>query len=74
MDRCGAGQMPAVRRIQGIVAALVEVTRPEYGIPVIVAVAPALQRLPGNNQVARLTSVIAATGGGERWTGGLPIL
>jgi ribosomal protein S12 methylthiotransferase accessory factor len=57
-----------------IEVALVDLTRPQYGIPVMVAVAPDLQRLPSAVPVARLTDTIAATGGAKRWTRGIPIL
>jgi ribosomal protein S12 methylthiotransferase accessory factor len=61
-------------RFEAIAAAIVDLTRPEYGIPVMAAIAPALQRLPSDLHVARLTTIIDATGGGARWTGGLPLL
>lgn len=58
----------------GVDVALVALTRPEYGIPVMAAIAPALQRFPSDVPVPRLQTTIAATGGGARWTSGLALL
>jgi ribosomal protein S12 methylthiotransferase accessory factor len=52
----------------GIETALVDLTRPDHGIPVACAIAPQLQLLPCNMRTARLQSTIDATGGGDRWT------
>jgi len=53
---------------------LVDLTRPDFGIPVVGAIAPQLQLLPCSLHTERLQSVIANTGGGERWTEGVPLL
>jgi len=51
-----------------IETALVDLTRPELRVPVICAIAPQLQQIPCDLRTERLLQVIAATGGGERWT------
>jgi len=61
----------AARRIE---VSLVELTRAEYGIPVMAAIAPALQRLPGDLRTARLQAAIETCGGGARWSGGIALL
>jgi ribosomal protein S12 methylthiotransferase accessory factor len=61
----------AARQVE---VALVDLTRAEYGIPVMAAVAPLLQRFPSDLRTARLQATIDATGGGARWTGGIPLL
>jgi ribosomal protein S12 methylthiotransferase accessory factor len=57
----------------GIEAALVDLTRPEPGIPVVSAIAPKLQPFPGDMATERLLRAVAIHGGGEQWTGGLPL-
>jgi hypothetical protein len=69
--------LPAVRAILGsrnIEAALVELTRPDYELPVVTAIAPDLQLLPGHIETARLRQALAATGGGHQWTRGVPLI
>jgi ribosomal protein S12 methylthiotransferase accessory factor len=57
----------------GIEAVLVDLRRPEMDIPVVQAIAPALQLMPCEMCGKRLERVIAATGGGERSTKGIPL-
>jgi ribosomal protein S12 methylthiotransferase accessory factor len=57
----------------GLEAALVDLTRSEIGIPVAWALAPGLQLMPCDLHVDRLQRAIAATGGGERLTGGVAL-
>ena len=57
----------------GLEAALVDLTRPEFGIPVVWAMAPELQLMPCNLQTERLRRAIATTGGGERVTRGVAL-
>jgi ribosomal protein S12 methylthiotransferase accessory factor len=57
----------------GIEAALVDLTRPEPGIPVVSAIAPKLQPFPGDMATERLRRAVAIHGGGEQWTGGVPL-
>lgn len=59
----------AMRRC-GIEAALVDMTRPVYGIPVARAVAPALQPMPSHAVTDRLRRALKDWGGGDRHTGG----
>jgi ribosomal protein S12 methylthiotransferase accessory factor len=70
------GDLAALRDIlayRGIQAALIDLTRPEFGIPVVQAIAPGLQLMPGEISTGRLRHVIAATGGGRRLTGGIAL-
>jgi ribosomal protein S12 methylthiotransferase accessory factor len=57
-----------------ITAALVDLTRPEFAIPVVRAIVPQLQPMPGTRITARLARTMAATGGGSSWTGGVTLL
>jgi ribosomal protein S12 methylthiotransferase accessory factor len=54
-------------------AALVDLTRPETGIPVVHAVAPALQIMPSDWKTQRLQRAQESTGGGHRWTNGVAL-
>jgi ribosomal protein S12 methylthiotransferase accessory factor len=53
---------------------LIDLTRPEFGIPVVWAVAPQLQLLPCSLRTERLQRMTSATGGGDRWTGDVALL
>ncbi len=55
---------------QGIEVELVDLTRADLAIPVVAAIAPTLQLMPGDVMTERLSRVIAATGGGAAHTGG----
>jgi ribosomal protein S12 methylthiotransferase accessory factor len=57
----------------GLEPLLVDLTRPEFGIPVVCARAPQLQPMPCDWATARLQRMREATGGGERWTGGVAL-
>jgi ribosomal protein S12 methylthiotransferase accessory factor YcaO len=57
-----------------IEAALVDLTRPELGIPVVHAIAPQLQLLPCSLHTERLRRAIDETGGGARWTQAVTLL
>jgi ribosomal protein S12 methylthiotransferase accessory factor len=57
----------------GLDPVLVDLTRPEFGIPVVCARAPQLQPMPCDWATARLQRVRQATGGGERWTTGVAL-
>ena len=73
----GEEELPAIRAAldrKGFEAALVDLTRPEYALPVVCAIAPGLQLLPGDLETQRLRQVIAATGGGHQWTRGVPLI
>lgn len=70
-------ELPAIRAVldgKKIEAALVDLTRPEYGLPVVAAIAPDLQLLPGNIETPRLRQVLTAIGGGHLWTRGVPLI
>jgi ribosomal protein S12 methylthiotransferase accessory factor YcaO len=67
-------QLEAAFARLGITAAVVNLTRPDLGVPVVRAIAPALQPLPGKLTTARLDRTIAATGGGNPLTGGVALL
>jgi ribosomal protein S12 methylthiotransferase accessory factor len=58
----------------GIEAALVDLTRPDLGIPVACAIAPQLQLFPSRLPTHRLQCTIDATGGGECGTEALTLL
>jgi ribosomal protein S12 methylthiotransferase accessory factor len=76
-DRSEQGLPEPLARLQaafaraGIEAALVDLTRPEIGIPVAWALAPRLQLMPCEVVSVRLHEAIAVTGGGERITKGV---
>jgi ribosomal protein S12 methylthiotransferase accessory factor len=57
----------------GIGAALVDLTRPEFGLPVVRAIAPLLQPIPSTVVSLRLQSALTETGGGARFTRGVPL-
>lgn len=51
-----------------------ELTRPQFSVPVARIMAPALQAEPSRFVTARLTAMRARTGGGEAHTGGIPLI
>jgi ribosomal protein S12 methylthiotransferase accessory factor len=57
----------------GLEPALVDLTRPGFGIPVVCARAPQLQLMPCDWATPRLQRMRERTGGGERWTGGVAL-
>jgi ribosomal protein S12 methylthiotransferase accessory factor len=59
---------------RGIEAAIVNLTRPAFGIAVASAIAPTLQPLPSTFHSNRLRRIIDIAGGGECWTQGLSLL
>jgi ribosomal protein S12 methylthiotransferase accessory factor len=58
----------------GIEVALVDLTRPEFDIPTVRALAPALQAMPSDVISERLQRAIAALGGRAACPGGLPLI
>ena len=58
----------------GIEAALIDMTRSEFDIPVVRAVAPALQPMPSDTATDRLRRVVKDCGGGDRYTGGAALI
>jgi ribosomal protein S12 methylthiotransferase accessory factor len=51
-----------------------DLTRPQFSVPVARIMAPALQAEPSRIVTARLAAMIARTGGGEAHTGGIPLI
>jgi hypothetical protein len=54
--------------------ALVDLTRPDIGVPVVRAVAGFLQPMPGRLATRRLSAAVSEHGGGARWTQGLALM
>jgi ribosomal protein S12 methylthiotransferase accessory factor len=66
--------LPAHLAAHGIVTAFVDLTREDTAVPVVRALAPALQSYPGGRVNVRLGAVIEATGGGDALTGGVTLM
>ena len=64
-------QIGAVLANAGIEAALIDQSRPDFGLSVMRAVAPDLQSLPSPIVTRRLQNALTMTGGGERFTHGV---
>lgn len=60
-------------RSHGIEVGLVDLSRPNFKLATVFAVAPGLQMLPSSLVSPRLAHAIGAHGGGARWTGGLSL-
>jgi ribosomal protein S12 methylthiotransferase accessory factor len=58
----------------GIEVHFLDITRRSWGIPAARLVAPALQLEPSDLVSDRLADVVAKTGGGGKFTGGIPLL
>lgn len=65
-----------VRRLSelGIETYSLDLTRPQYSVPVARIMAPALQAEPSRFVTARLAAMLARTGGGELHIGGIPLI
>lgn len=61
-------------QVARIEVALVTLTRPEFGIPVVRAVAPELQLMPSGFMTERLRGAIAEFGGGDHHTMGIKLI
>jgi ribosomal protein S12 methylthiotransferase accessory factor len=70
----GLGHLQQLLAAKGMSVALVDLTRPALAVPVVRAIAPGLQQMPGGLVTERLNRAVATFGGGERWTGGLPLM
>ncbi|MDX2203173.1 MAG: YcaO-like family protein [Hyphomicrobiaceae bacterium] len=57
-----------------IEAVLVDLTRPEFSVPVARALAPSLQLMPSRLDTSRLVAARSLHGGGERWTNGISLM
>ena len=64
------GQLASALEAAGIEAALIDLTRPEFAIPVVRAVAPQLQPMPSPTVTDRLRAAAAESGGADRFTAG----
>jgi ribosomal protein S12 methylthiotransferase accessory factor len=60
-------------RVRDISVYTIDLTRPQFGVPVVRVLAPALQLEPCAVVGARLARTIAATGGGAVHHGGMPL-
>lgn len=71
-----SGLQQALERLQarGIAAYAIDLTRPQFEIPVVRVLAPGLQLDPCEVSGARLARAIAETGGGVQHHGGLPLM
>jgi ribosomal protein S12 methylthiotransferase accessory factor YcaO len=58
----------------GIEAALIDLTRPEFDIPVVRAASPTLQPMPSDIVTDRLQRAIRDFGGGARHTCGVALI
>jgi ribosomal protein S12 methylthiotransferase accessory factor len=72
----GAVLRPIADRLAqlGIEAFGLDLTRPQFGVPVARVVAPGLQPLPSEIIVPRLADMIARTGGGAAYTDGIALI
>jgi ribosomal protein S12 methylthiotransferase accessory factor len=61
-------------QVARIEVALMKLTRPEFGIPVVRAVAPELQLMPSGFVTDRLRGAIAEFGGGDQHTMGIKLI
>jgi ribosomal protein S12 methylthiotransferase accessory factor len=59
---------------RGIEAALIDMTRPQFGTPVARAVAPGLQPMPSASVTDRMRRALKEWGGGSRYTSGMPLV
>jgi ribosomal protein S12 methylthiotransferase accessory factor len=73
----GTAELSAIARAMAaarIEIAVVDMTRPEFSIPVVRAVAPALQPMPSAIVTGRLHRECTDSGGGSVYTGGLNLM
>jgi ribosomal protein S12 methylthiotransferase accessory factor len=61
-------------KARGIAVYAIDLTRPQFGVPVIRVLAPGLQLEPCQIVSARLARMIGETGGGAMHHGGMPLL
>jgi ribosomal protein S12 methylthiotransferase accessory factor len=59
---------------QGIEAFGLDLTRPQFAVPVARVIAPGLQPLPSEIIMPRLADMIARTGGGATYTDGIALI
>ena len=58
----------------GIDTFCIDFTRQRFAVPVVRVIAPGLQLEPSQIVTARLQDMIAGTGGGGTYTGGIPLI
>jgi ribosomal protein S12 methylthiotransferase accessory factor len=58
----------------GIDTFCIDFTRQRFAVPVVRVIAPGLQLEPSQIVTARLQDMIAGTGGGATYTGGIPLI
>jgi ribosomal protein S12 methylthiotransferase accessory factor len=65
-----------VQRLEsrGIATAMVDLTRPEFGVPVVRVLCPGLEKEPSTQMGPRLRAAIAETGGGTVHTHDVPLM
>ncbi len=65
-----------VQRLEarGIAVALVDLTRPAFGVPVVRVLCPGLEKEPSAQMGPRLRAAIAETGGGTVYTHDVPLM
>jgi ribosomal protein S12 methylthiotransferase accessory factor len=65
-----------VRRLEelGIDTFFLDLTRPRFAVPVVRVIAPGLQLEPSEIVTTRLQDMVARTGGGATYTGGIPLI
>lgn len=76
-EEIAGAELPAIARAMarcGIAAALIDMTRPQFGIPVVRAVAPALQPMPSDIATDRLRRASQDWGGGGHFTSEMPLI
>jgi ribosomal protein S12 methylthiotransferase accessory factor len=73
-DDAADAPLPEWLSARGIDVALVELTRADLDAVVVRALAPALQAYPGGRVTMRLSDVSRDTGGGDRLSGGVPLM
>jgi len=75
-DDSGLSLQHVLERLEarGIAAYAINLTRPQFGVPVVRVLAPGLQLEPCQIVSARLARVIGETGGGAIHHGGMPLL
>jgi ribosomal protein S12 methylthiotransferase accessory factor len=52
----------------------VDLTRPRFAVPVARIIAPGMQLYPSSISTGRLSKMIRHTGGGNAYTGGIPLI
>ena len=59
---------------RGIVVYALDLTRPQFSIPVVRVIAPGLQNEPCKIDTKRLLAMVGQSGGGAKYTNGIDLL